>query len=52
MLFTPRERGQGLVEYAFILSLVVLIVLVVLVLVGGAIGGLWDNAVTELLKIF
>ena len=34
MLFVPRERGQGLVEYALIIVLVVLVVIIVLALVG------------------
>ena len=38
MLFAPPERGQGLVEYAIILSLVALIVIAVLWLLGPEIG--------------
>lgn len=34
MLFLPKEKGQGLVEYALIIVLVVLVVIIVLALVG------------------
>lgn len=40
------ERGQGLVEYAFILVLVTLIVLVILVLFGQAVGNMFSNVVS------
>jgi pilus assembly protein Flp/PilA len=43
----PRnERGQGLVEYAFILILVAMIVLVVLVVFGAAVGNMFSNVVS------
>jgi pilus assembly protein Flp/PilA len=38
MLFAPLEKGQGLVEYAIILSLVTLIVIAVLWLLGPGIS--------------
>jgi pilus assembly protein Flp/PilA len=38
MLFAPLEKGQGLVEYAIILSLVALIVIAVMWLLGPEIG--------------
>jgi len=38
MLFAPKESGQGLVEYAIILSLVALIVIAILWLLGPEIG--------------
>ena len=34
MLFSPRELGQGLVEYALILILIAMVVIIVLGLVG------------------
>jgi pilus assembly protein Flp/PilA len=40
--FVKRVKGQGLVEYALILSLVALIVIVVLVLLGPAIGNIFS----------
>ncbi len=38
MLFSPKEKGQGLVEYALILVLVAIVVIVILALLGPAIG--------------
>jgi len=34
MLFAPKEKGQGLVEYALILVLVAIIVIVILRVLG------------------
>ncbi len=48
LLFIPRERGQGLVEYALILVLVVLIVIVILTLLGPAIGNVFSNVVNAI----
>jgi pilus assembly protein Flp/PilA len=48
LLFIPRERGQGLVEYALILTLVVLVVIVVLTLLGPAIGNVFSNIVNAI----
>lgn len=38
MLFAPQEKGQGLIEYAIILSLVALIVIAVMWLLGPKVG--------------
>ena len=38
MLFAPQEKGQGLIEYAIILSLVALIVIAVMWLLGPRVG--------------
>lgn len=38
MLFAPKEWGQGLVEYAIILSFVAMVVIVVVRLLGPEIG--------------
>ncbi|HEX2995515.1 MAG TPA: pilus assembly protein [Anaerolineales bacterium] len=38
MLFAPKEKGQGLVEYAIIISLVALIVIAVVRLLGPKVG--------------
>lgn len=43
MLFAPKEKGQGLVEYALILVLVAIVVIVVLTLLGPAIGNIFSN---------
>ncbi|MGZ9165322.1 MAG: hypothetical protein ACXW4U_09115, partial [Anaerolineales bacterium] len=38
MFFAPKELGQGLVEYAIILSFVAVVVIVVVRLLGPEIG--------------
>ena len=43
MLFSPKEKGQGLVEYALILVLVAVVVIVILALLGPAIGNVFSN---------
>jgi len=48
MLFAPKEKGQGLVEYALILVLVAVVVIVILALVGPAIGNIFSNVVTQI----
>ncbi|MFN8630139.1 MAG: Flp family type IVb pilin [Chloroflexota bacterium] len=42
------ERGQGLAEYALILSLIALLAIVSLVYLGGAVGRLLSNVGTSL----
>ena len=42
MLYSPREAGQGLVEYALILVLVSVIVIAILTLLGPAIGNVFS----------
>jgi len=41
MLYAPKEKGQGLVEYALILVLVAVVVIVILSLLGPAIGNIF-----------
>jgi pilus assembly protein Flp/PilA len=48
MLYQPRERGQGLVEYALILVLVAVVVIVILALLGPAIGNIFSNITRKL----
>ena len=43
MLSVTGERGQGLVEYALILLLVVLVVIAVLTLLGPIVGNLFGK---------
>jgi pilus assembly protein Flp/PilA len=43
MLFSPKEKGQGLVEYALILVLVAIVVIVALSLLGPVIGGVFSE---------
>lgn len=43
MLYAPKEKGQGLVEYALILVLVAIVVIVILALLGPAIGNVFSQ---------
>jgi len=43
MFFAPKEKGQGLVEYAIILSLVALVVIAVVRLLGPKIGNTFSS---------
>jgi pilus assembly protein Flp/PilA len=48
MLYAPKEKGQGLVEYALILVLVAVVVIVILALLGPAIGNVFSNIVESI----
>ncbi len=43
MLFSPKEKGQGLVEYALILVLVAIVVIAALMILGPIIGGVFST---------
>jgi pilus assembly protein Flp/PilA len=43
MLFSPKEKGQGLVEYALILVLVAIVVIAALMILGPIIGGVFSQ---------
>ncbi len=43
MLFAPKERGQGLVEYALILVLVAIVVIAALMVLGPIIGNTFST---------
>ncbi|MBE0681955.1 MAG: Flp family type IVb pilin [Anaerolineales bacterium] len=43
MLFSPKERGQGLVEYALILVLVAIVVIAALMVLGPIIGNVFSD---------
>jgi pilus assembly protein Flp/PilA len=43
MLFAPKEKGQGLVEYALILVLVAVVVIAVLMVLGPIIGNVFSR---------
>jgi len=47
-MFLPREKGQGLVEYALILVLVAIVVIAVLLILGPAIGEVFSNIVNNI----
>ncbi len=48
MLFAPKEKGQGLVEYALILVLVAVVVIAVLTLLGPIVANVFSNIVSGL----
>jgi pilus assembly protein Flp/PilA len=43
MLFSPKEKGQGLIEYALILVLIAVVVIVVLKILGPKVGGIFSS---------
>lgn len=43
MLFLPKEKGQGLVEYALILVLVAIVVIAALMILGPIIGNVFSK---------
>jgi len=45
MLFAPKEKGQGLVEYALILVLIAVVVIAILVILGPIIGNVFSDIV-------
>lgn len=48
MLFYPEEQGQGLIEYALIITLVTLIVIIMVSLLGPAIRNAYSNIIEGL----
>ncbi|MDX9849235.1 MAG: pilus assembly protein [Anaerolineaceae bacterium] len=45
MLQVRHQEGQGLLEYALIISIVAVIVIVVLYLIGPAVGNMFSNII-------
>ncbi len=43
MFFSPKEKGQGLVEYALILVLVAIVVIAALMVLGPVIGNVFSK---------
>jgi len=48
MLFAPKEKGQGLVEYAIILALIAIVVIAVMRLLGPQIGNTFSTIASSL----
>ena len=48
MLFSLKERGQGMVEYALILVLVAVVVIVALTALGTNINGIFSKVNTTM----
>jgi len=51
MLFSPKEKGQGLVEYALILVLVALVVIAALMILGPIIGNVFSKVNSSLSSV-
>ncbi|MFN8399436.1 MAG: pilus assembly protein [Anaerolineales bacterium] len=51
MLFSPKEKGQGLVEYALILVLVAIVVIAALMILGPIIGNVFSKLNSSLVSI-
>jgi pilus assembly protein Flp/PilA len=47
-MFLPREKGQGLVEYALILVLVAIVVIAILALLGPQIANILSQVTNGL----
>lgn len=43
MLYAPHERGQGLVEYAFLIVLIALVAVGTFLILGPAIGNVFTK---------
>jgi pilus assembly protein Flp/PilA len=48
MLFSPKEKGQGLVEYALIIVLIAIVVILVLSLLGGQVQSVFSQITSAL----
>jgi len=48
MFFALKEQGQGLIEYAIILSLVAMVVIAVMWLLGPTVGNSYSNISSSL----
>jgi pilus assembly protein Flp/PilA len=43
MLFAPKAKGQGLVEYAIILAFVAIVVIAIMRLLGPKVGNVFSS---------
>lgn len=50
MLFAPKEKGQGLVEYAIILALIAVVVIAVMTTLGKKINNTF-NSISDSLTV-
>jgi len=48
MLYAPKEKGQGLVEYALILVLIAVVVIAILVVLGPQIANVFSKITEEM----
>ena len=50
MLFAPKEKGQGLVEYAIILALIAIVVIAVMTTLGKKVNNTF-NSISDSLTV-
>ncbi len=50
MVFSPQEKGQGMVEYALIIVLIAIVVIVVLSLLGTQISTVFSQITSALVR--
>ena len=50
MLYAPKEKGQGLVEYALILVLIAVVVIAILIILGPQVGQVFSTITEEMNK--
>ncbi len=43
MLFSPKEKGQGMVEYALIIVLIAIVIIIVLTILGTQISAVFSQ---------
>jgi pilus assembly protein Flp/PilA len=43
MLFAPKEKGQGLVEYAIIIALIAIVVIAIMMTLGTKVNGTFNS---------
>ena len=48
MLFAPKEKGQGMVEYALIIVLIAIVVIVILTILGTQISQVFSQIASAL----
>jgi len=48
MLFSPKEKGQGMVEYALIIVLIAIVVIAVLTILGTQISTVFSRIASAL----
>jgi pilus assembly protein Flp/PilA len=47
MILSPREEGQGLVEYALILLFIAIVVVAIMLIFGPSVGNLYSTVVNS-----
>ena len=43
MLFAPKEKGQGLVEYAIIIALIAIVVIAIMITLGKKVNNTFNS---------